>query len=137
MKLIIERYSDSGVQTIGDGFVVDFDGFSLFEFKTLELSWKDNQNMISCIPIGKYKVVKRYSSKYKNHFHILDVEGRSFILIHSGNFHYNTKGCVLVGSSLEYLNKDEEVDVANSQKTLDQLLDLLPDSFELEITSRV
>ena len=136
MKLLIERYSDSGKQTIGEGFIINDEGFSLFNFKTLELSWKDNKSQISCIPTGNYNVVKRYSQKYKNHFHILDVKDRSYILIHSGNFHTHTKGCILVGDDLTHLNNDNEIDVINSKITLKTLLNLLPNEFKLTIIKR-
>ena len=136
MKLLIERYSDSGTQTIGEGYIIDDEGFSQFNFNTLELSWKDNARMESCIPVGNYKVVKRYSDKYKNHFHILDVPDRSYILIHSGNRYTHTKGCILVGSDLRHLDNDNEIDVINSRNTLDSLLEQLPDAFELTIVRR-
>ena len=136
MRLLIERYSDSGIQTIGEGFIINNEGFSLFNFKTLELSWKDNKKGVSCIPAGDYNVKKRYSKKYQNHFHILDVKDRSYILIHSGNFHTHTKGCILVGSDLTHLNNDNDIDVINSKKTLKTLLNTLPDEFKLTIIKR-
>ena len=135
--MLIARYifTDSN-QTIGNGFLLDNNNFIKYEFKTLELKWRDNKKRISCIPPGEYKVVKRHSSKYKNHFHILDVPNRSYILIHNGNYNHQTKGCVLVGDDLRHLNKDNDIDVTNSVDTLKTLYSKLPDSFDLEIVNR-
>ena len=137
MKMLIARYIDTEKQTIGNGFLLsDIDNFIKFEFRTLELPWKDNQNSISCIPCGDYKVIKRTSKKYGNHFHILDVPNRSYILIHNGNYNYQTKGCVLVGDDLAYLNVDNDIDVTNSKKTLKRLYNILPNEFDLSIVKR-
>ena len=70
---------------------------------TLELSWLDNQRSISCIPEGEYKVRLRTAkeSATRDYLHLLvqDVEGRSYILVHIGNYPRDTKGCILVGQS--------------------------------------
>lgn len=51
-----------------------------------------------CIPKGDYKVKMYPSSKFKGMRPIiLDVPGRSGILIHEGNYPSNTMGCILVG----------------------------------------
>lgn len=52
---------------------------------SIELPWKENSRGISCIPEGKYLLVKRYSQKFNWHLHITDVKGRSLILIHPAN----------------------------------------------------
>ena len=52
---------------------------------TIELPWKNNQSRISCIPEGKYKLIKRYSPHFKWHLHVTDVPGRELILIHPAN----------------------------------------------------
>jgi len=138
MKMLISRYITTDTkQTIGNGFLLsDVDNFIKYEFKTLELAYNENKRSISCIPPGDYKVVKRHSAKYKNHFHILDVPNRSYILIHNGNYNHQTRGCVLVGDDLAYLNSDNDIDVTNSKKTLKKLYELLPDKFDLSIVTR-
>lgn len=51
-----------------------------------------------CIPCGTYKVVLYPSAKFRGMRPILlDVPGRSGILIHEGNFPKDTTGCILVG----------------------------------------
>ncbi len=136
MRVIIERFKtqlDCSKQTLGILFVVDELNRGIYNCFALELPDFGNKNNVSNIPVGTYKVVKRTSVKYGNHFHILDVPNRSFILIHSGNYFTQTEGCVLVGKELSDINKDGLQDVTNSANTLQSLNRLLPDKFELEI----
>ena len=69
---------------------------------TLELPWKNNQKSVSCIPAGKYKCRVRLAreSASRDYVHLLvqDVEGRSYILFHYGNYPSDTKGCILTGT---------------------------------------
>ena len=73
---------------------------------TLELPDRENKRSISCIPVGEYTCVMRFSPHFKRWtFHITDVEGRTYILIHGANFagdvnkgwqsHLN--GCITLG----------------------------------------
>ncbi|MGB8705533.1 MAG: DUF5675 family protein [Gillisia sp.] len=133
MKLLIERISDDGTQTLGRLYVLGEDNFVKYNCNTLELSWKDNQKRISCIPEGEYQVQKRFSKKFKSHFHITNVEGRSYILIHPGNFYTQIMGCILVGSDLKEINGDGRLDVVNSRETMADLLGLMPNKFTLKI----
>lgn len=135
MKLLIERIEDTCTQTIGRMFVQDGKDCVKYSCHTLELPWKDNQQNISCIPEGEYKVEKRFSKKFKSHFHITNVEGRSYILIHPGNYYTDIRGCVLVGSGLTDINNDGHKDVINSGDTLADLLGLMPNKFNLKVTS--
>ncbi|MEN8816289.1 MULTISPECIES: DUF5675 family protein [Flavobacteriaceae] len=52
---------------------------------TIELPWQDNRRNVSCVPEGAYEVVPRISKRFRNHLHILNVPGRSLILIHPAN----------------------------------------------------
>ncbi len=62
---------------------------------TIELPWKNNSARISCIPEGRYRVVKRYSPKLKDHYLVEDVPDRQYILIHpANNALLELKGCI-------------------------------------------
>src|SRR5580704_8552546 len=62
---------------------------------TIELPWKDNQARVSCIPEGRYELVKRWSLKFGRHLQIMDVPGRELILIHPANEALRElKGCI-------------------------------------------
>lgn len=88
--------------------------FSCF---TLELPWRDNQRSISCIPAGEYLVKTRQSPRFGLVFHVQDVEGRSFILFHSGNYagdvhkgwKTHSEGCLLFGKARGWIGNQRAV----------------------------
>ena len=69
---------------------------------TLELPWKDNQKSVSCIPGGRYNCRVRLAreSATRDYVHLLiqDVENRSYILFHRGNYPSDSRGCILTGT---------------------------------------
>ena len=73
---------------------------------TLELSYQNNKNDVSCIKTGTYIGFKRKSA-HNNQiidgdvYELKDVEGRGNIQIHIGNFLKNTLGCILVGTTTD------------------------------------
>ena len=70
-------------------------------FYTVERPWLDNKQNVSCIPTGYYKLVRVDSPKFgKNTWEIVDVTGRSHILIHAGNTAADVIGCVAIGMGL-------------------------------------
>jgi len=107
-----------------------------FRCVTLELPWLDNARNISCIPAGTYQAVKYTSPKHGQVILLEGVPGRSFIEMHTGNFTYQIEGCILVGDGLKYLDQDTILDVTNSKKTLQRLLSVLPNRFEVVIGRR-
>ena len=136
MKAVITREKLQEAQTLGTLVLKDDEGNKLFSCKTLELPWLDNKRNESCIPLGNYKVSPRQSAKYNKHFHIQDVPGRSFILIHIGNYKDQTRGCVLIGDKLADLNADGYKDVTSSKATLQKLLKVAPNGFDLTIKNK-
>lgn len=131
MRATITRQSHEEKQTLGELSLFDNNETEIFKCKTLELPWLNNATQKSCIPTGSYKVVPRTSHKFKKHFHVTEVHGRSYILIHAGNYHWDILGCILVGDSLKDINNDGIRDILNSKNTLNKLLSLAPDGFEL------
>jgi len=136
MEAILTRELNQDKQTIGSLVIKNEEGKKLFSCKTLELAWNDNKKSESCIPLGNYTVAPRQSAKYNKHYHILDVPGRSFILIHIGNYNTQTKGCILVGEKLADINADGYKDVTNSKATLKKLLEVAPKGFEITIKNK-
>ena len=128
MRITLKRLSDDGVQTLG---IMTLPNGKVYH--TLELAWKNNNRKVSCIPKGIYKVRKRTSAKYGEHFHLLNVPNRDFILLHHGNYHTDILGCILVGKGLLDINKDGRLDVTSSKQAMKELLSTLPKEFELEI----
>lgn len=125
---ILIREYDNGKQTIGKIF------FGKGNFlHTLELPWKENQRGISCIPKGTYKVIPHRSPKFGQCFWVQDVQGRSEILIHQGNYNSQIRGCILVGTGSWDINSDGLPDVVNSKVAMQRLIKQLPQPFTLEI----
>ena len=55
----------------------------------------------TCIPFGKYKVIYRYSPKFKNYYPALEgVPHFIGILIHAGANVDHTEGCILTGEKV-------------------------------------
>ena len=142
MKAIIcRRYYDK--QTEGELEVFKDDGEKVFECKTLELPWLDNQRQVSCIPEGVYDVVPRTSPKYGNHLHVTGVDGRSLILIHPANYvgsknpktgSSDLRGCIAVGSKFGDITGDGIKEILDSKQTMRELMKVAPDGFVLEVT---
>ena len=133
--MLIHRIRNKDKQTNGNGYIYNDEGHIIHKFYTLELPWKNNETSISCIPLGIYDVKKRKSAKFGNHFHVLDVPGRSFILLHHGNYYTDIRGCILVGQDIEDINGDGNEDVVSSKLEMKSLLALMPDTFKLHISN--
>lgn len=139
MRIDIKRITESdkqteGVLTVYQGCPGSNEEEVVFQCYTLELPWLDNKARVSCIPKNTYNVEKRSSTKYKHHFHVLNVPNRSWILVHNGNYNWHTKGCILVGKTLTDINGDGYRDVTSSKSTLNYLNKILPPYFKLTIT---
>ncbi len=133
----IELHTKSNATaTIGDGKVIDDEKHeTVFEFKTLELPWNENQRRISCIPAGDYLVekCKPTAKRPYEYFHVLNVPGRDSILWHPGNYTRQILGCFLPGESHVDLDKDGTIDITNTTATLKILTTLMPDKFKLTV----
>jgi len=133
MKAILTRIGHGETQTLGELDIFSDDDNLIFTCKTLELEEDINAVRDDCIPKGTYKVVRRFSEKYKNHFHILDVPNRSYILIHSANYSRQLLGCIAVGHAHIDIDGDGLKDVTSSKATMERLNEILPNEFELLI----
>lgn len=117
MSITIKRWYN-GDCTIGRLSLSD----SNFQCFTLELPDLDNQEDISCIPTGTYEYYFRNSPHNGDVLELRNVEDRSYIQIHSGNYANQILGCILVGDGIKWLNRDSIPDVTNSKNTLKKLL---------------
>ena len=113
VELFRLKRSDQGTE----GLLVESD----FNCRTLELPWRHNQQQISCIPPGEYKVEMRLSNKYGRVYWVREVPNRTYILIHSGNyagdkskgFKSHVMGCILLGKKSGFLGG--QVAILNSR----------------------
>lgn len=73
---------------------------------TIELPWLNNKSRVSCIPEGKYELMKRYSQHFGWHLQVMNVKNRALILIHPANDAMKElKGCIAPVSILQSKGK--------------------------------
>lgn len=101
---------------------------------TLEPTDRENKKNISSIPVGQYICSRVLSNKYNETFEVCDVEDRSNILFHWGNFDDNTQGCILVGNGIS--NIDGRKAVLQSKDTFKRFMRSMDhvDTFHLTIS---
>jgi hypothetical protein len=124
LKLV--RLSELEDSTLG---IVLLDNKPLW--KTIELPWRDNQPMVSCIPTGEYTAVKYSSPKFGRALHIVDVPGRSAILIHPANMASELHGCIAPG--LNFGTMEGRPCVWESKKAMERILDAARNFEEIKI----
>lgn len=98
IKAILARFESSDLGTYGR-FTVP--GFSCF---FTERPWLNNQKQISCIPAGLYVCKWHKSPKFGWCYEVTNVPGRGNILIHAGNYYWNSHGCLLPCKKLGYID---------------------------------
>lgn len=77
-----------------------FNGGQLVCF-TIELPWLNNRRNVSCIPNGRYRIAKRFTTERGWHLYVEDVPNRSWILIHpANNALKELRGCIAPVSKL-------------------------------------
>lgn len=129
VKLYREPSTDHGTF----GFLLCDGGY----WHSLELPDRDNKRGISCIPGGEYICKKRYSPGFKrNTYHVQDVKGRTYILMHSANFAGDTEkglqshlnGCIALGKKRgQFPNKYGKTQraILLSKKAMREFTDLM------------
>lgn len=117
MKIKVERIVSDEDSTIGVIFIDDkFECFGLEdEYREEKVAAKTR------VPAGIYKIGVRtvggFHNRYKNKFssihqgmlEIVEVPGFKYILIHVGNTHENTEGCLLVGVGANSRSEDMSI----------------------------
>ncbi len=100
---------------------------------SLELPWLENKTSLSCIPVGIYRCRPKRSAKFNNDlysgfeqyncFEVLDVPGRTDILIHPGNTTDDIVGCICPGTF--YGEFKDKPAVLSSKTAFQVLVDLV------------
>lgn len=128
-KVYLIRYRADEAATLG---TLTVPNAQLYTCKTLELPWINNEQSISCIPVGEYKCVYSRSpllsiksGKDVFTYEVLDVPNRDGIRIHKANFFYELRGCIALGNALKDINGDGNMDVINSDDTLERFEELM------------
>ena len=109
---------------------------------TVERPWRGNKPFESCIPDGVYELQKRVSpvvdrtsgGEFLEGWEVMDVPGRSYIMVHPGNWPENFEGCIGVGT--DYMILSGRNAVSNSREAFRQFMQALSgmDAWDLVIT---
>lgn len=115
---IYRNWQDTN-QTLGNCVVLDEKKKPIFSALSLERGWRNNEQGVSCIPIGIYQVVLEWSAKFqKKLWEIKGVENRSECKFHAANYWYQLNGCIALGQRLLDINNDGYNDITNSRNTM-------------------
>lgn len=125
-QLRLVRVTEHNNATMG---VLCIDGSP--EVVTLEDAWRDNEKQISCIPVGRYKLKLHRSPRFGLTYIVQDVPERSQILIHAGNTHKDTHGCILVG--LQFGKSGSESAILASRSAFLKFMELMGNTPEAEL----
>ena len=94
MTLILRRLEQLPAGTFGLLMTVPGD----LQWHTMEEDWRNNMPRVSCIPEGRYKLARTIYHKHGYEtFEVMDVPGRTRILIHPANTEEDVEGCIGLG----------------------------------------
>jgi hypothetical protein len=105
-RLVIERGGSTNEGTFGEATLVNAAGVTLWHGDSIELPWRNNQHMISCVPAGVYETqIVWFARLNLNVYELLNVPNRTSCLIHPANwagdtamgFHTDLEGCTGLG----------------------------------------
>jgi len=135
IRAVIARRNEEH-QTPGSFIVFDYDRVIL-NVKSMELPWLNNIREFSCIPADTYECERIDHPRFGHSWIVKDVPDRDGIMIHIGNFASGKKvdieGCIMPGLRFVDINKDGNLDIADSTKAMNLLRAVLPDKFKLII----
>ncbi len=121
MKPIIKihRYWQDTNQSFGTCTVLGDNNQPLFVSLALERGWRNNQQSVSCIPDGVYKVEYEMSDKFgRKLWEVKGVPNRSEIKFHVSNFFRQLNGCISLGLRAKHIDSDGYMDITNSKNTM-------------------
>ncbi len=88
---------------------------------TIELPWRNNRQRISCIPEGRYRLVRQQYHRHGEQLGLIHVPQREAILIHAGNdAQGDLQGCIAPVTTLTGVGRG-----IHSQQALQKLKDVV------------
>lgn len=130
---VLIRNSKTSVQILGTLFCYSQDHQLVRTFRTLELPDKGNAVKVSAIPPGNYKGTLEIHQKFGRCARIHAVPERNGILIHVGNFHWQTEGCILIGLMINDIDNDGNKDVIQSMAAMQSFYSVMKSEFIIKI----
>ena len=121
MEIKLNRIFFSDKCTVGDLEVNGKIVANTLEPKYIDLRTEAKVPSHTAIPEGRYELLRQYSPKFRQmRYFLRDVPLFSGVMIHEGNYVWDTRGCILVGRRLPDMQF-----LADSRKTLEKLNDML------------
>lgn len=133
LTLIRDETGDEGTFSIG---TLTEGGQRLGFWDWIELPWRDNRAMMSCIPPGLYEAHLTISNHFKREVYVLeDVPDRSAIELHPANwggdkamgFYSDLRGCAAPGLARGLLTAPRAIEpqraILQSQRAFQQFMD--------------
>jgi len=130
---VLVRNSKTSVQILGTLLCYDENHQLIRTFRTLELPDKDNSVKISAIPPGNYKGTLELHTKFGRCARIHAVPKRNGILIHVGNFYWQTQGCILIGLMINDIDQDGNKDVIQSMAAMQSFYSVMTTEFIIKV----
>lgn len=97
--MTLTRFAYTPVGTFGRLYLPEFQCY------TVERPWLDNRVKESCIPEGRYRLMRaRFHRGGYDTYEVIDVPGRSLIKFHIGNTMHDVLGCIALGRQLGYVD---------------------------------
>lgn len=122
--------------SLGNLYLYDDCANQIFDCKTLERGWVNNENRISCLPDGIVKVVWEWSDKFERMlWEIKGVEPREECKFHVMNYWFEGNGCIGLGNNRKFIDGDAIMDITSSRDTMKKFHKALDGQteFQLEI----
>jgi len=132
-KCILLRNSQTSKQITGTLLLYDGWGNLLSMLRTIETPIITRDTVLPFLPKGKYNCIHHKSERYAKCVQIQGVAEFPLLLIHMGNYYWQSGGCMLIGQELRQLEQDSLADVVNSFPALTELLDTTFETFNLTI----
>lgn len=136
--MVIERFEFTEHGTFGRLIT---DGLQLF---TGELPWRENRQLVSCIPPGDYYCPWTFSPRFERYTYLVsEVPGRGGIRFHAANFmgdetvglRAELNGCISLGERLGFIDGQRALMLsAPATKRFEQHMGY--DPFKLRILER-
>ncbi len=126
----IRRIKQYGETTIGK---LTIDGVNKHWF-VLEPGGPDSriEGSDKRIEAGTYSILPYSSAKYNSVYELQNVPGRTKILIHAGNYHDNTEGCLMPGLLWGVMN-DKQYYVASSRAAVKGIFSIINNAGSIKV----
>jgi len=133
-KVLVDRFDFKDDYTLSNTYIKHEDGKVDYVGVSIERGWKDNQNMISCVPAGTYPLKLEYSPRFKKDlWELYDVPGRAECKFHAANYARQLNGCIALGAKFKDIDGDGDIDVTSSKLTMAKFHKLMGDEKIAEV----